>query len=124
VSTTPDASVSTGTLHLNQSRLAYAWASDTNEGRLKSGSILEDAASRNPFCRASLRPIAIACLRLCTLRPEPLLSVPRFLRCIADLTRLPTDFPYFAMASHARKARAHVRTLRDFKSVPERAFPF
>jgi hypothetical protein len=42
-----------------------------------------------PFSRASLRPMAMACFRLFTLRPDPLFSVPFFLRCIADLTRLP-----------------------------------
>jgi hypothetical protein len=50
-----------------------------------------------PFSRASLKPIAIACLRLVTLRPDPLLSVPFFLRRIADPTRFEADFPYFAM---------------------------
>ena len=50
-----------------------------------------------PFFRASLRPMAIACLRLLTLRPEPLLSVPFFRRRIADSTRFDADFPYFAM---------------------------
>jgi hypothetical protein len=39
-----------------------------------------------PFSRASLRPIAMACLRLVTRRPDPLLSVPFFFRCIADFT--------------------------------------
>ena len=52
-----------------------------------------------PFFRASLRPMAIACFRLFTLRPEPLLRVPFFLRCIADLTRLPAALPYLAMSS-------------------------
>ena len=51
-----------------------------------------------PFSRASLSPIAIACFRLVTLRPEPLLSVPFFLRCIADLTRLLAALPYLAMS--------------------------
>src|SRR5204862_5596433 len=52
-----------------------------------------------PFSRASLRPMAIACFRLFTLRPEPLLRVPFFLRCIADLTRLLAALPYLAMSS-------------------------
>jgi hypothetical protein len=39
-----------------------------------------------PFSRASLSPIAIACFRLLTLRPDPLFSVPFFLRRIADFT--------------------------------------
>jgi hypothetical protein len=39
-----------------------------------------------PFLRASLRPIAIACLRLLTRRPDPLFNVPFFFRCIADFT--------------------------------------
>ena len=39
----------------------------------------------SPFSRASLNPIAIACFRLFTVRPErPLLSVPFLRRCIAD----------------------------------------
>jgi hypothetical protein len=50
-----------------------------------------------PFSRASLKPIAIACLRLVTLRPDPLLRLPFFLRRIADSTRFEADFPYFAM---------------------------
>jgi len=38
-----------------------------------------------PFSRASLSPIAMACLRLFTVRPErPLLSVPLLRRRIAD----------------------------------------
>jgi hypothetical protein len=50
-----------------------------------------------PFSRASLRPMAIACFRLVTRRPEPLLSVPRFLRRIVDSTFFDADLPYFAM---------------------------
>jgi hypothetical protein len=50
-----------------------------------------------PFFRDSLRAIAIACLRLFTLRPDPLLSVPLFRRRIADFTFLDADFPYFAI---------------------------
>src|SRR5688572_3950123 len=53
-----------------------------------------------PFFRASLRPIAIACLRLLTVPPfppGPLFSVPFFRRRIADLTFFDADFPYFAM---------------------------
>ena len=50
-----------------------------------------------PSFRASLRPIAIACLRLVTLRPDPLLSVPFFVRDTADFTRFDAVFPYFAM---------------------------
>ena len=50
-----------------------------------------------PFFRASLKPIAIACFRLLTVRPDPLLSVPRFRRRIADSTRVDADFPYLAI---------------------------
>jgi hypothetical protein len=50
-----------------------------------------------PFSLASLRPIAIACLRLVTFLPDPLLSVPFFLRLMVDLTRLDAAFPYFAI---------------------------
>jgi hypothetical protein len=44
-----------------------------------------------PDLRASDRPMAIACLRLFTRFPErPLLSLPRFISCMARLTlRLP-----------------------------------
>jgi hypothetical protein len=41
--------------------------------------------------------MAIACFRLFTLRPEPLLSDPRFLRRIADSTFFDADRPYFAI---------------------------
>jgi hypothetical protein len=62
---------------------------------------LRDEARRGgtlaPFFRASLNPIAIACFRLRTFRPDPLFSVPFFRRCIADLTVLDADLPYFAM---------------------------
>jgi hypothetical protein len=49
-----------------------------------------------PFSRASLSPMAIACFRLRTFPPEPLLSVPCFRRRIADSTPFEADFPYFA----------------------------
>jgi hypothetical protein len=49
-----------------------------------------------PFSRASLRPIAIACFRLFTVCPDPLLSVPRFRRRIADSTFFDADLPYLA----------------------------
>ena len=50
-----------------------------------------------PFSRASLSPIAIACLRLFTDAPDPLLSVPRFRRRMADSTFFDADRPYFAI---------------------------
>jgi hypothetical protein len=50
-----------------------------------------------PFSRASLSPIAIACLRLFTVPPDPLLSVPRFRRRMADSTFFDADRPYFAI---------------------------
>ena len=48
-----------------------------------------------PFSLASLRPIAIACLRLFTRPPEPLFNVPRFRRRMADATRFDAALPYF-----------------------------
>jgi hypothetical protein len=54
-----------------------------------------------PFSRASLNPIAIACLRLLTLRPDLLFSVPFLRRRIADSTFLEADSPYFAMVASA-----------------------
>jgi hypothetical protein len=51
-----------------------------------------------PALRASDSPIAIACLRLLTRLPErPLLSLPRFISCIARLTLLCAFLPYLAM---------------------------
>ena len=43
--------------------------------------------------------MAIACLRLLTVCPDPLLSVPFFRRFIADFTRFAADFPYLAIAT-------------------------
>lgn len=56
-----------------------------------------------PFSRASLRPIAIACLRLVTRRPDPLLSDPLFRRRIVDSTVFCAPFPYFAMNTPAAR---------------------
>jgi hypothetical protein len=53
-----------------------------------------------PFFLASDSPIAIACLRLFTrppLPPGPDLSVPRFLRRIADSTVLLAASPYLRL---------------------------
>ena len=47
-----------------------------------------------PFERASESPIAIACLRLFTFRPLPLLRVPFLRRRIALPTRFDAAFPY------------------------------
>ena len=49
--------------------------------------------------RASLSPIAIACLRVVTFRPDPLFSVPFFFRRIADSTVLDAPLPYFGIAT-------------------------
>src|SRR4051812_18412943 len=58
-----------------------------------------------PSLRASLRPIAIACFRLVTFRPErPDFSVPCFRSCIARLTLLCAFFPYLAMHTPLRAA--------------------
>jgi hypothetical protein len=52
-----------------------------------------------PACRASDKPMAIACLRLLTFRPErPLRSLPRFISCIARRTFLPLARPYLRLA--------------------------
>ena len=45
----------------------------------------------------------MACFRLRTFRPEPLFSVPFFLRCMADFTRFRDDLPYFAIAGRRGK---------------------
>ena len=64
-----------------------------------------------PFFRASDRPIAIACFRLLTfppLPPLPDLSVPLFRRCIALLTRLLADLPYFRPLSFCAATGTHL----------------
>jgi hypothetical protein len=50
-----------------------------------------------PFSLASLSPIAIACFRLFTVRPELLFRVPFLRRRIADVTLFEADRPYFAI---------------------------
>lgn len=52
-----------------------------------------------PFCLASLSPIAMACFRLVTFRPELLFNVPFLRRCMADFTVLDAALPYFAIVS-------------------------
>ena len=61
-----------------------------------------------PFFRASLSPMAMACLRLVTFRPDQLLSVPFFLRRIADSTVFEADFPYFAIFTSATSVAKYV----------------
>ena len=51
--------------------------------------LLRFAGTFFPFLRALDSPIAIACLRLFTLPPLPLLAVPRLYRCISFLTSVP-----------------------------------
>jgi hypothetical protein len=54
--------------------------------------------TRAPDFLASERPIAIACFRLVTLRPErPLFNVPRLRSCIAFSTFLDAPLLYFGM---------------------------
>jgi hypothetical protein len=50
-----------------------------------------------PALRASDSPIAIACLRLFTFLPEPLLSVPFLRSCMTFFTFSPAFLPYAAM---------------------------
>ena len=64
------------------------------------------AGTLAPFLRASLNPIAIACFRLVTVRPDPLLSLPFFRRRIADFTRFDAAFPI--LRHHVTSARAWV----------------
>jgi hypothetical protein len=60
-----------------------------------------------PARRASLRPMAIACLRLVTFFPErPDLSVPRFRSCIARSTFSDAFSPYFGIFTTSRTHRA------------------
>jgi len=58
-----------------------------------------------PFFRASDKPIAIACLRLFTVRPLlPDLSVPFFRLRIALSTRFEAALPYFRRPEDLRAA--------------------
>ena len=68
-----------------------------------------------PAARAWDRPIAIACLRLLTLRPDrPLFNVPDLRSRIARPTFLPAFFEYFrAMIMLPLTGNNH-RTLRRF----------
>jgi hypothetical protein len=50
-----------------------------------------------PFFRASLSPMAIACLRLFTFPPDPLSRVPVFRRRMADSTLFDADLLYLAI---------------------------
>jgi hypothetical protein len=50
-----------------------------------------------PFFLASLRPMAIACLRLFTFPPDPLSRVPFFRRRMADSTLFDADLLYVAI---------------------------
>src|SRR5882672_2967569 len=53
------------------------------------------AGTLPPARRASLSPMAMACLRLVTFLPErPDLSLPRFISCMARSTFLPALAPY------------------------------
>lgn len=61
-----------------------------------------------PFSRASLSPMAMACFRLVTFRPEPLLSVPRLRRRIADFTVFDAALPYFAIDTSIQRGRLQV----------------
>src|SRR4051794_1857925 len=62
-----------------------------------------------PARRASLSPIAIACLRLLTSRPEPPdLSVPRLRSCIARFTLLCAFRPYLAIETLREERARHM----------------
>src|SRR5438132_356414 len=62
-----------------------------------------------PARRASLRPIAMACLRLVTFLPDrPERRVPCLRSCIARLTLLWAFLPYFAIRPPAPRAARHM----------------
>jgi len=62
--------------------------------------LLEREGTFPPSRRASDNPMAMACLRLVTLRPElPLRNVPSLRSCIARLTFACALLPYFAIGS-------------------------
>ena len=61
--------------------------------------------------------MAIACLRLLTFRPDPLSSVPRLRRRIADSTFFEADLPYFAIDTSVRTARPSANFVLDSGAV-------
>ena len=76
-----------------------------------------------PFLRASLRPIAIACLRLRTRPPEPERKVPRFRLRIALSTLVDAFFEYrlrvVAIGPPPHRSLGH--DLPSFRRGPQRA---
>ena len=64
-----------------------------------------------PLRRASLRPMAIACLRLVTFRPELLSSVLFFRRRIVDSTFFEAPLLYFAITTSVRVPLAETQAL-------------
>lgn len=76
-----------------------------------------------PFLRASLRPIAIACLRLRTRPPEPERKVPRFRLRIALSTLVDAFFEYRlrVVAIGPPPHRSLGRELPVFRRGPRRA---
>jgi hypothetical protein len=79
-----------------------------------------------PLRRASLSPMAIACLRLFTVRPEPLLSVPRFRRRMVDSTFFDALLLYLAIREppRARDACKHLthpdQSLKKLRTLSRR----
>jgi hypothetical protein len=73
-----------------------------------------------PFLLASLKPMAIACFRLVTLRPEPLFSVPRLRRRIADFTVFDAPLPYFAIDTSSEVRAVASPVLGSAQCVHER----
>jgi hypothetical protein len=61
--------------------------------------------------------MAIACLRLVTVRPDPLFSVPRLRRRIADFTVFDAPLPYFAMDRSSKIARG----CKDYARIGDNA---
>src|SRR5882757_2895537 len=77
-----------------------------------------------PAWRASESPIAMACLRLLTLRPErPLRSVPLLRSCIARETFFAALRPYFlaAMETPDIRSKAHTTFVQESRSGKPRA---
>lgn len=76
-----------------------------------------------PFLRASLRPIAIACLRLRTRPPEPERKVPRLRLRIALSTLIDAFFEYrlrvVAIAPPPHRSLGH--EFPSFRRGPRRA---
>lgn len=90
-----------------------AHAQPTDLGHHRHEDFFDDDDTLAPASRASESPMAIACLRLVTFLPDPLLSLPRFISWMASSTFSDAFGPYLDMVKsfqlQAGSSRRHPR---------------